>query len=339
MSDIASFIRPNILTLKPYTSARDEFQSNDGVFFDANENPNGKLNRYPDPYQKVLKAKLSVLKNVPENAIFIGNGSDEIIDLLLRVFCEPNQDKIIICPPTYGMYQVSADINAVSIIKIPLNQDFQLNVNEILNTKAKLIFICSPNNPTGNNLDNIEIIAENFNGIVVIDEAYIDFSSKPSFVHKINQYPNIVVMQTLSKAWGLAAVRVGMAFANQEIITYLNRVKPPYNVSTLNQKAALETLNNLEIFESQKNEILLAKDKLETALQSLACVKRIYPSQTNFFLVEVADANAMYKYLVNQKLVIRNRNTQIPNCVRITVGTQKENEILMQVLINFDAKI
>lgn len=339
MNDISRFIRPNILALKPYTSARDEFQSDEGVFFDANENPNGNLNRYPDPYQKALKAKLATLKKVSENEIFIGNGSDEIIDLLLRIFCLPNQDRIIICPPTYGMYEVSAAINAVEIIEIPLNQDFQLNIDEILKTEAKLIFICSPNNPTGNNLEDIERILDNFNGIVVIDEAYIDFSSKPSFTNKIMQYPNLIVMQTFSKAWGLAAVRVGMAFANQEIIAFLNRVKPPYNVSTLNQKAALNALNNLEIFEKQKNEILQAKKELENALQSLACVKKIFPSETNFLLVEVTDANAMYQYLVLQNIVIRNRNSVVPNCVRITIGTQSENEILIEAIRCFNQKI
>ncbi len=242
MDNISNLIRKNILSLKPYSSARDEYKSNQGIFLDANENPFGNLNRYPDPYQWRLKQILSSQKKVAIENILIGNGSDEIIDLVQRVFCQPAADKIIICPPTYGMYEVYANVNNVDIISIPLTEDFQLNSEAILAQKAKVLYLCSPNNPTGNSLQNLEYIIDNFNGIVFLDEAYIDFSEQPSLVSKINQYPNLIVSQTFSKARGLAAVRVGIAYASETIISVMNKVKPPYNISRLNQDAAVQSL-------------------------------------------------------------------------------------------------
>jgi histidinol-phosphate aminotransferase len=250
MDNITNLIRKNILSLTPYSSARDEYKSNQGVFLDANENPFGNLNRYPDPYQWRLKQILSSQKKVGIENILIGNGSDEIIDLVQRVFCEPNQDQIIICPPTYGMYEVYANINNLEIISIPLTEDFQLNADPILAQNAKILYLCSPNNPTGNSLENLEYIIENFNGIVFLDEAYIDFSEQPSLVSKIKQFPNLIVSQTFSKARGLAAVRVGIAYANETIISVMNKVKPPYNVSQLNQEAAVQSLANEDDFKS-----------------------------------------------------------------------------------------
>ena len=336
MNNLENLIRPNILKLKPYSSARDEWKGNEGVFLDANENPYGNLNRYPDPYQKALKSKISKIKNIPDDQIFIGNGSDEVIDLLLRIFCEPSKDQIIICPPTYGMYEVSANINNVNVIEIPLDADFQLQTALILKQKAKIIFLCSPNNPTGNTLVALDIILNNFDGIVVIDEAYIDFSTVKSYANRLDEFPNLVVMQTLSKAYGLAAARIGMAFSNEIIIGFLNKVKPPYNVSFLNQDAALERLENQASFEIQKQQILESKIQLQTVLLSLSFVKKIFPSEANFLLVEVIDANRVYEFLVHRKIIIRNRNSVVRNCIRISIGTEAENKILMEALKNFE---
>jgi histidinol-phosphate aminotransferase len=332
MFQLEKIIRQNILSLKPYSSARDEFKGKDGIFLDANENPFGHLNRYPDPYQKALKEKLSALKNIATENIFVGNGSDEVIDLAFRIFCNPSKDQVIVCPPTYGMYEVSANINDVKIISIPLDENFQLDVERILNTDAKMIFLCSPNNPTGNNLENIEKIIQNFNGIVFVDEAYIDFSSQESLFQKVNEYPNLIVSQTLSKAWGRSAIRVGMAYANKEIISYYNKVKPPYNVSQLNQNEAIKTLEEMDVFTKNKQIILVQRSWLIEQLSQLNFVEKIYPTDANFMLVKTKNANAIYQKLIDDKIVVRNRHSIVENCLRITVGEPFENVKLIESL-------
>jgi histidinol-phosphate aminotransferase len=335
MFNLEKLVRKNILALQPYSSARDEYKGKDAIFLDANENPFGELNRYPDPKQLELKKKLSEIKNIPTDNIFVGNGSDEVIDLAYRIFCEPNNDKALTFTPTYGMYDVSAGINDVELIKVPLTNDFQIDFDaledDLKDKNLKLIFICSPNNPTGNNINNIERIIENFNGIIFIDEAYIDFSESASFIKKIEQYPNIVISQTFSKAWGQAAIRVGTAYASKEIINLYNKVKPPYNVSKLNQDAALEALLGDIQFQKNKAIILQERKKLIEKLTLLSIVKKIYPSDANFILVEVDDANKLYETLVEAKVITRNRNSVVKNCLRITVGSEEENKRLLQV--------
>ena len=338
--NINNLVRANIKALKPYSSARDEFKGTADVFLDANENPFGELNRYPDPQQSKIKDKLSAIKSVQTNQIFIGNGSDEVIDLAFRIFCEPGKDKVLTFTPTYGMYDVSANINNIEVIKQPLINDFQINLNQLQPyldfEDVKIIFICSPNNPTGNsiNTEDIEYIIENFNGIVIVDEAYIDFSSQASFIKNINKYNNLIVSQTFSKAWGLAGVRVGVAYASEAIIALYNRVKPPYNVSTLNQEAVLECLNNQSEVSKNIEIILSERTRLKDALNQLDIVKKIYPTDANFLLVEVDNADKTYQYLIDKKVIIRNRNTQVENCIRITVGTAVENERLIEALKN-----
>lgn len=333
--DLKSMVRPNIWELKPYSSARDEFTGNEGIFLDANENPFGERNRYPDPHQRELKKTLSGRNNIPVENIFIGNGSDEVIDLVYRVFCEPTQDSVIICPPTYGMYEVSANINNVNLIRIPLNDEFELNTERILSESAKCIFICSPNNPTGNNLKNIEKILDQFNGIIVVDEAYIDFSDSEGFMSAINKYTNLIVMQTFSKAWALAKARVGVAYSHKNIIALMDKTKPPYNVSGFNQQEAINALSEPEIFKERVDIILEQRNLLEKELSKLPFVKHIYPSDANFLLVEMSDASAIYKYLVSNKVVVRNRDTVVSGCIRITVGSPEENAQLIDVLRNY----
>jgi len=338
MINLKAIVRENIWNLKAYSSARDEFKGAADVFLDANENPFGTLNRYPDPHQKAIKEKLSVLKKVETNQIFVGNGSDEVIELAFRIFCEPGKDKVLTFSPTYGMYDVSANINNVEIIKQPLINDFQISLNQLQPyldvEEIKIIFICSPNNPTGNLLhtEDLEYILENFNGIVIVDEAYIDFSSQESFIKNINKYNNLIVSQTFSKAWGLAGVRVGVAYACEAIINLYNRVKPPYNVSTLNQDAVLDRLNNLDEVKRNIDAILLERRTLKEALIELPLVKKIYPTDANFLLIEVDNADKVYQYLIDEKVIVRNRNTQVDNCIRITVGTPAENKILIETL-------
>lgn len=332
MDNITNLIRKNILSLTPYSSARDEYKSNQGIFLDANENPFGNLNRYPDPYQWKLKQMLSNQKNLAIENILLGNGSDEIIDLAQRVFCEPNEDKIIICPPTYGMYEVYANINNLNIISIPLTINFQLNTEAILAQNAKILYLCSPNNPTGNSLENLEYIIENFNGIVFLDEAYIDFSKQPSLLSKIKQFPNLIVSQTFSKARGLAAARVGIAYANETIISAMNKVKPPYNVSQLNQEAVLQSLTNEAAFKSNLLLIKSERELLKQSLLSLDFVTKIYPSETNFLLVEMKNATTVYNSLIEQQIITRNRTSVVENTLRITIGTPRENQQLIDAL-------
>ena len=332
MDNITNLIRNNILSLTPYSSARDEYKSNQGIFLDANENPFGTLNRYPDPYQWKLKQMLSNQKNVAIDNILIGNGSDEIIDLVQRVFCEPNEDKIIICPPTYGMYEVYANINNLNVISIPLTINFQLNTEAILAQNAKILYLCSPNNPTGNSLENVEYIIENFNGIVFLDEAYIDFSEQPSLLSKIKQFPNLIVSQTFSKARGLAAVRVGIAYANETIIAAMNNVKPPYNVSQLNQEAVLQSLTNEDAFKSNLLLIKSERELLKQSLLSLDFVTKIKPSEANFLMDEMNIPTAIYNSLIDQQIITRNRTSVVENTIRITIGTPRENQQLIDAL-------
>ncbi|HHX32229.1 MAG TPA: histidinol-phosphate transaminase [Bacteroidales bacterium] len=333
--ELKSIVRPNIWELMPYSSARDEFTGNEGVFLDANENPFGDRNRYPDPHQRELKKALSSRNNIPVDNIFIGNGSDEVIDLVYRIFCEPSRDSVIICPPTYGMYEVSANINNVNIIRIPLDDEFELNTDLILAESAKCIFICSPNNPTGNNLKSIKEILDQFNGIVVVDEAYIDFSDSEGFMSTIDKYPNLIVMQTFSKAWALAKARVGVAYSNSDIIALMDKTKPPYNVSGFNQQEAINALLEPKKFEQRVDIILEQRNLLEKELYKLPFVKHIYPSDANFLLVKMSEASEIYKYLVSNKVIVRNRDTVIPGCIRITVGSPEENSRLIEVLQNY----
>lgn len=340
MFDINQVVRPNIRALKPYSSARDEFSEHEGVFLDANENPYGNLNRYPDPYQKALKEKLADIKNIDNEKIFIGNGSDEVIDLSFRIFCEPGTDQALTFSPGYGMYQVAADINNVELLTIPLNTDFQIDKklleNYLENPLLKLIIFSSPNNPSGNAFkqSDMEFILQNFNGIVLIDEAYIDFCPEKTVLPMLAKYPNLIVSQTFSKAWGLAAARVGSAYASKEIIALFNKVKAPYNVSLLNHQAALNALDNQEQFEQQRAIILSERERMIASLKKLKNIENIYPSDANFVLVKVKDANQMYAYLVQQKIITRNRNNLVNNCIRITVGTPKENTLLLDALKN-----
>ncbi|WP_076932187.1 histidinol-phosphate transaminase [Proteiniphilum saccharofermentans] len=336
--DLEPLIRPNIRALHPYSSARDEFTGDEGIFLDANENPFGQKNRYPDPHQRLLKKALSVRKHIPVENIFIGNGSDEAIDLIYRIFCEPQQDRVIICPPTYGMYEVSANINNVEVLRVPLTDQFELDIDKILSLQAQCIFVCSPNNPTGNSLQNVERLLQKFRGIVVVDEAYIDFSADNSFLEKLPDYPNLIVMQTFSKAWGLAGARVGVAYASADIITLMDKTKPPYNVSALNQEEALKALSNPLEFERQLSIILEQRTLLEKELKELSLVHHVYPSDANFLLVEVTDANKIYQHLVNKKVIIRNRNSVVRNCLRITVGTPEENRMLINELKNYNGE-
>ncbi|MDR1223340.1 MAG: histidinol-phosphate transaminase [Tannerella sp.] len=335
---LQNIIRKNILAMKPYSCARDEFKGSEGIFLDANENPFGELNRYPDPYQSAVKQELARLKNIDVNRIFIGNGSDEVIDLAYRVFCNPGTDRAVSFPPTYGMYRVSAEINDVEMIEIPLCADFQINLAALSpffdDVHLKVIFICSPNNPTGNliKLNDISFILDNFKGIVFVDEAYIDFAGSQSLISWIDRYPNLIVSQTFSKSRALASARVGLAYSNPEIIAYWNRVKAPYNVSGPNQKAAYDALVNEEDFLIRKSAILEEKQRLQKELPKVPLIRKVYPSDANFFLVEVEDANMVYSKLIEMKIVTRNRNSVINNCIRITVGTEAENTALLKAL-------
>jgi len=338
MTDIHTLVRENVKKLTPYSCARDEFKGSSGIFLDANENPWGNLNRYPDPYQKELKKAVSEFKDIPVENIFLGNGSDEIIDLVFRIFCSPGKDKALTFPPTYGMYEVSASVNDVQIIKVPLNQSFQIDIQKVTpllsDRNLKLIFICSPNNPTGNsiNTSDVEFILSQCSGIVVIDEAYIDFSDKPSLRSLTGKYPNLIVMQTFSKAFGLASVRVGMAFTNKDIVQYFNKIKPPYNISTINQRRALERIIKPEKMARQVRKIRKEKEKLVSKLAKLDLTELIYPSDANFILVKVKDPDLIYSELVKRNIITRNRSSVVNGCIRITVGKPSENRQLLSAL-------
>ena len=340
-------VRNNIRNLKPYSSARDEFKGEANIFLDANENSLGSpllkwYNRYPDPMQWKIKQKLSVIKQVPVDQVFLGNGSDEPIDLLFRCFCEPGVDEVIVFPPTYGMYEVSANINNVHLSKVPLTKEFQLDLEALemaIKPNTKIIWICSPNNPTGNSIDrpDIEMVLNNFDGLVVVDEAYINFSRQKSLVSDLADYPNLVVLQTLSKAWGLAGLRVGMAFASSEIIGYLNKVKPPYNISEPVQELALKALDEIGQVNDMILQLVNARKQLELDFVKSSQVVKVYPSDANFLLVEFTQARAMYDYLVSKGIVVRDRSNVLlcDNCLRITVGTDVENLKLVDAINSF----
>jgi histidinol-phosphate aminotransferase len=338
MTDTDKLIRENIRSLVPYSCARDEFMGKEGIFMDANENPYGTLNRYPDPYQRELKASISRFKGVPEENIFLGNGSDEIIDLCFRIFCNPGIDKALTFFPTYGMYDVSAAINNVELIKVPLSGDFQIETETVSpflkDPRLKLILICSPNNPTGNSFDStaIESVISSFRGIVIIDEAYIDFSDQPSFKTKVNRYRNLVVMQTFSKAMGLAAARVGMAFMAPAMVHFFNKVKPPYNISAINQNAALKSLARSELLKNRVIRIKNERERLAGYLRKMNIIEKVYKSDSNFILVKTKDPDLIYSMLVDNKIIVRNRNKVVPGCLRITVGTVNENNKLIRVM-------
>ncbi|NQY67100.1 MAG: histidinol-phosphate transaminase [Flavobacteriales bacterium] len=348
MFDLDKIVRSNIKAVTAYSSARDEFSGEAKIWLDANENALGSAtdknyNRYPDPAQSAIKTRLKAIKGVSEDQIFLGNGSDEAIDLLVRAFCEPGQDNIIILPPTYGMYTVSAAINNVEVKEVPLTDSFELDTEKIIDSidsKTKLLFVCSPNNPTGNCLakESIKILLNNFNGLVVIDEAYIDFEEDKSWLKELDAYSNLVIMQTFSKAWGLAGIRLGMAFASEEIIDILNRIKPPYNINQVTQDIALDALSEVNI--AKKNEMVafLNAEKLLLGLQlrKISQVQKVYPSDSNFLLVKMYNAKLIYDQLVSNEIVVRDRSKVLlcDNCLRITIGTEEENEALINALEN-----
>lgn len=344
MFNLNTLVRENIAKLTPYSSARDEFSGEAKVFLDANENSLGSplkkwYNRYPDPHQKSVKEKLAQVKGISTEHIFLGNGSDECIDLLYRCFCNPGKDNIIICPPTYGMYEVSANINDIAVKKIALLPNFQLDLSGIedaIDEQTKLIWICSPNNPTGNSLNRIDIetLLNNFKGLVIVDEAYINFSKQKSFVQELAEYPNLVVLQTLSKAWGLAGLRLGMAFASASIIEILNRVKPPYNISQATQELVLTALEEVGQVNDMIRLLVDMRDALAEVFASMPTVETVYPSDANFILVKIKDARAVYEFLLTKGIVLRDRsNVQLcDDCLRITVGSEQDNTLLVDAM-------
>ena len=339
---IEKLLRENIKQMQPYSSARDEFKDDttNKVFLDANENPfESGVNRYPDPHQKTLKGELSKLKNVPVNQILLGNGSDEVLDLVYRAFCEPKVDNVITLPPTYGMYKVLANLNNVEEREVQLTTCFQPKVKEILeiaDKNSKILFLCSPNNPTGNSFSNeaVKILLKSFKGLVVIDEAYIDFSSEKSWLERLNEFPNLIITQTLSKAYGLAGIRLGICYASPEIIAVLDKIKPPYNVNELTQQRALKRLLVIDKVQEEISAILEMRRKMIEKLKTLRFVETVYPSDANFILIKVDDAVKRYNQLIKKGIVIRNRTTQplCKNTLRITVGTKKENKAMCSVL-------
>ena len=340
--NIKNITRTNILNMQPYSSARDEFKefNQKMVFLDANENPfeNG-VNRYPDPQQRTVKKALSEIKLINENQILLGNGSDEVLDLIFRAFCEPNKDNIITLPPTYGMYSVLANLNAIENREVILKDDFQPNVEDILkqvDENTKIIFLCSPNNPTGNSFSDESIVTllQNFNGLVLLDEAYIDFSEKQSWLIEMSDYPNLIISQTLSKAYGMAGIRLGILYASIEIISVLNKIKPPYNVNVLTQKKALEQLENYDLIVKQIKDIKSSKSILINELEKINYIKKVFSTDGNFILIKVDNANQRYNQILEKGIVLRNRTTQplCENCLRITIGTTEENTQLINVL-------
>lgn len=348
--DINQLVRSNIKKLVAYSSARDEFSGEAKVFLDANENSLGSpllkwYNRYPDPHQRAIKQKLSVIKGIAPEHIFLGNGSDECIDLLFRCFCEPGKDNVIICPPTYGMYEVSANINDVAVKKAPLLEDFQLDLvhlETLVDANTKLIWLCSPNNPTGNALNrtDIEMVLNNFNGIVVVDEAYINFAKQKSFIQELTDYPNLVVLQTLSKAWGLAGLRLGMAFASAAIIEVLDKVKPPYNINQATQELVLKALDEVGQVNDMIRLLVDMREALAEVFRSMPTVEKVYPSDANFLLVKIKDARKIYEFLLGKGIVLRDRSnvTLCEDCLRITIGTEQENTVLVDAMQDWYAQ-
>lgn len=344
MKDLKELVRPNIWSLKPYSSARDEYKGFEAsVFLDANESPfNNPNNRYPDPLQIDLKKMISPIKGVPADNIFLGNGSDEAIDIIYRIFCTPSVDNVVAIEPTYGMYKVCADVNDVEYRKVLLDDSFQFSADRLLEAcdeKTKVIFLCSPNNPTGNDLDAKEIkkLIETFQGIVIVDEAYYDFSSSESLLKKLDNYPNLIVLQTFSKAWGSAAIRLGMAFASAEIISIFSKVKYPYNINRLTQKEAREILSRNSDVESWVKTIIEERSVLIDKFSKLDCCIKVYPTDANFFLAKVSNATKIYSYLVNNGIIVRNRNniTLCNDCLRVTIGSRQENDALIESLSKY----
>lgn len=348
--ELDKVVRPNIKTLKPYSSAKDEYTGEAKILLDANENSLGSpltkwYNRYPDPYQLKVKEKMAFIKQISTNQIFLGNGSDECIDILFRTFCEPGKDNIIICPPTYPMYEVGANINDIAIQKAPLLPDYQLNVahiEQLVNERTKIIWICSPNNPTGNSLDRIDIetILNHFDGIVVVDEAYINFSKQKSFVQSLIDYPNLVVLQTLSKAWGLAGLRLGMCFASPEIVGYMNKVKAPYNINIVTQDLALQALEEVGQVNDMIKLLVDMRIALADVIASMPHVVKVYPSDTNFLFVKIPQARKLYEYLLTEGIIVRDRSSLelCEDSLRITVGTEQENTALVDAMYHWITK-
>ena len=344
MFQLENLIRENIKKLRPYSSARDEFSGDAKVFLDANENSLGSpllkwYNRYPDPHQLAVKQKISEIKGISPEHIFLGNGSDECIDLLYRCFCEPGRDNVIICPPTYGMYEVSAHINHVEIRKAPLLSDFQLDLVHLENladAHTRIIWLCSPNNPTGNSMQrtDIEMVLNNFKGLVVVDEAYINFAKQKSFLQELTEYPNLVVLQTFSKAWGLAGLRLGMAFASAAVIDVLNKVKPPYNINQVTQELALDALEAVGQVNDMIKLLVDMRDALAEVFLTMPTVEKVFPSDANFLLVKIQEAKKVYGFLLSKGIVLRDRSniSLCENCLRITVGTEKENTMLVDAM-------
>jgi len=341
--NLDSLVRDNVKVLKPYSSARDEFEdfdTADMIFLDANENPfNNGVNRYPDPQQASVKSILAKQNKVNPNQMLLGNGSDEVLDLIFRAFCEPKVDNVITLPPTYGMYGVLANINAVENREVLLSTDFQPQIEKIfkaIDDNTKMIFLCSPNNPTGNSFseESVTTLLEHFNGLIVIDEAYIDFSERETWLQKLDQYPNLIITQTLSKAYGLAGIRLGICYASAQIISVLNKIKPPYNVNELTQKRALERLDDTNAIQSEISSIIKQREELLKVLLDIKYVEKIYPTEANFILIKVDDANKRYDDLIGKGIVIRNRTTQplCDNCLRLTIGTEEENKKLIEAL-------
>ena len=336
--DLNHLVRPNILRLKPYSSARDEFTGRGEVYLDANENPFGIHNRYPDPHQRALKAELARQRGVRAEQIFVGNGSDELIDLTFRIFCRPGVDRVLTTPPTYGMYRVSAGINDAEVVQVPLRTDFQLDLPAIeahlSNPNLKIVFLCSPNNPTGNLLrtEAIERILRRFPGIVFIDEAYADFTDQPSWTTRLSEFPNLLVSQTMSKSYGLAGARVGLGFASAKIMELLRRVKPPYNVNALSQTAALATLRDRERYETERTTLLTEREKLQKILPEIEGIRHVFPTDTNFILFQVDAPDAVYQALIERGVIIRNQSGKIPGALRLSVGTPEENRVMIERL-------
>lgn len=345
--EIEELIRPSILKLIPYSSARHEFEGKASVFLDANENPYGSplannYNRYPDPLQQKLKNKIAAIKGIPAQHIFLGNGSDEAIDLLYRIFCNPGIDNVIICPPTYGMYAVSAGINDIEVKEVQLTTDYNLDVPSIMkavNDHTKMIFICSPNNPTGNAMrfDDVEFLLNNFRGIVVIDEAYINYSKQRSLMRELTEYENLVILQTFSKAWGMAGLRLGMAFSTSVIINYMNRVKPPYNINAVTIELVEDAIGNISSVNEQIKKSVQERSRLADELKKNSHVITVYPSDANFLLVKVKNPDELYQYLIQDGVVVRNRSnvTGCEGCLRITIGTETENNKLIDLIKRF----
>lgn len=345
--NIQSILRENIKNLTPYSSARHEFKGKASVFLDANENAYGSpldknFNRYPDPLQISVKEAISKIKGVPVANTFLGNGSDEAIDILIRAFCNPQHDNILILPPTYGMYEVAAAINDVEVKRVNLNAEYQLDLEaiaEAIDENTRIIFVCSPNNPTGNSIyrEDIETLLANFNGLVVVDEAYINYSRQKSFIQELTEYGNLVVLQTLSKAWGLAGLRVGIAFASEEIIEVFNKIKPPYNINQSSQELALEGLQQVDMVNKWILETTLERDRLIEKLAELSFVDKIYPSDANFILVKTHDAVSIYNHLADREIIVRDRSkvSLCEGCLRITIGTPAENDLLIESLNNY----